>query len=169
MKQNLLKTLMALGLIGVAHSAFAVAEGEMFPPLEIARVDSKDKLATSGKFTILNFWATWCDACKVELKEMQKEFAKISERPDVVVGYVSLDKDSAKAKQWLVDSFGANSTMVSHLYTDPSFAAADKLGVDSFPMTIVVDKAGKIIKVQRGFKEGQGSTKALAALVIRGK
>jgi hypothetical protein len=51
--------------------------------------------------------------------------------------------------------------MVEHLFYDDSFKLADSLGVDSFPMTLVVDASGKVIKKQSGFKEGSGSTEAL--------
>ena len=92
---------------------------------------------------------------------MQKEFADLK---GVAIGYVSMDKDPVKARKWMAESFGDNSPMIADLYTDASFAIADKLGVDSFPMTVLVDKSGKIVKIQRGFKEGQGSTKIMADL-----
>ena len=42
-----------------------------------------------------------------------------------------------------------------------SFKLADALGIESFPMTLVVDASGKVLKIQDGFKEGSGSTEAL--------
>lgn len=151
----------ALVLATAASSAIAVTEGEVMPAVEIKSSDGKTPLDWKGKVTVLNFWATWCEACKVELKEMNADFAPLHERKDAVVGYISLDKDPEKAKKYLEETFGASGAVTQHLGHDASFAAADQLGVDSFPMTIVLDKAGKIVKIQRGFKAGEGSTAAI--------
>ncbi len=150
--------LMGMGLCWSA-SVFAVAEGEMMPAVEIKSADGKTNLNWKGKTTVLNFWATWCEACKVELKEMNADFTKLHARSDAVVGYVSLDKEPEKAKAYLEEVFGKEGPVTKRIAHDSTFAAADKLGVDSFPMTLVIDKTGKIVKIQRGFKEGEGSTK----------
>lgn len=144
-----------------AASAYAINEGEMMPAVEIKNADLSSNFDWKGKVTVLNFWATWCDACKVELKEMNTEFAALHDRKDVVVGYVSLDKDPEKAKRYLLEAFGADSAVAQRVGHDATFAAADQLGLDSFPMTLVIDKAGKVVKIQRGFKVGEGSTAAL--------
>jgi len=142
--------------------AFAIAEGEVMPTVSIKAADSKSIVDWSGKVTVLNFWATWCDACKVELKEMSEDFASLYKREDVVIRFVSLDKDVEKARAYLEETFGKEGSVTSRIAFDSSFEAAEKLGVDSFPMTIVLDKQGKVVKIQRGFKPGEGSTAAIA-------
>ena len=140
---------------------FAISEGDLLPQLEIKAKDLKSNLDWKGKVAVINFWATWCEACKVELKEMNQEFKSLHDRADTVVGYVSLDKEPEKAKQYMEEAFGKDSALSAKLAHDASFTAADKLGVDSFPMTLVIDKSGKVVKIQRGFKEGEGSTAAI--------
>lgn len=142
-------------------AAFAISEGDMMPSVDIKGKDNVGKLDWTGKVTVLNFWATWCDACKVELKEMNTEFAPLHDRKDVLVGYVSLDKDPVKALSYLQEAFGIDAAVTTRIAHDSTFAAADQLGIDSFPMTLVIDRAGKIVKIQRGFKVGEGSTAAL--------
>jgi peroxiredoxin len=170
MKTLTLKIARSFGLtgiftLGMAGSALAISEGELLPKVNIKAQDGTTDLEFKGKVTLLNFWATWCQACKVELKEMSTEFASLHARKDVGIHYISLDKEPQKAKAYLEETFGKDSDMVKHLGLDSSFAAADSLSIDSFPMTVILDKNGKVVKVQRGFKEGEASTKNLAKSV----
>ena len=90
---------------------------------------------------------------------MDQELAKVS--PEHKVVFVSLDKDAAKAKDYMSKEFKGSPAMMSGFHSDEAFKLADALGLESFPVTLVVDQAGKVVKVQEGFKEGNGSTAAL--------
>jgi thiol-disulfide isomerase/thioredoxin len=146
-------------------AAFAVVEGEVLKDLTIRHNSdaTKDLRMASGKVTVLNFWATWCDACKVELQEMDTQFAAL--RDKVTFAYVSLDKESTKAAAYFKSRFGEKAAMLDELYVDPKFEIADKLGIDAFPFTIVLDAKGKVVHIQRGFKEGSGSTEKLTQVI----
>lgn len=161
-KLNLAATLLVSSCLSLVEGrALAVVEGDVMPAVDITARDGKTKLDWKGKVAIINFWATWCEACKVELKEMNKDFAPLHSREDVLVGYVSLDKEPEKAREYLTTAFGQDALVSKNLAHDQTFKAADTLGVDSFPMTLVIDKTGKIVKIQRGFKDGEGSTQAM--------
>ncbi len=149
----------AIGGLLISQSALAVKVGDVLPKLTVKAGDGTMAQPWSGKPALINFWATWCESCKVELKEMADELKK---KPDsAAVVFVSLDKESAKAKDWMAREFKDQSAMVENLFYDESFKLADTLGVESFPMTLVVDAQGKVLKIQDGFKEGTGSTAAL--------
>ncbi len=90
---------------------------------------------------------------------MEQELPKV--QPDKKVIFISLDKDSRKAKEYFAKEFKGSSTMIDRLFSDESFKLADALGLESFPVTLVVDSSGKIVKIQEGFKEGSGSTAVL--------
>ncbi|MCX6125591.1 MAG: TlpA disulfide reductase family protein [Proteobacteria bacterium] len=157
-----LLSMVACAVLSVSASAgYGITEGEVMPSVEIKSNDGVSNIDWKGKVTVLNFWATWCDACKIELKEMSTEFSPLHERKDVLVGYVSLDKDPDKARKYLQDTFGLENPVTKRIGHDASFSAADQLGIDSFPMTLIIDRAGKVVKVQRGFKAGAGSTTQL--------
>lgn len=140
-----------------------ISEGVAFPKVKIqSSIENQDIVDWEGKVTILNFWATWCESCKVELVEMQQEFDGLFSRNDVLIRFVSLDKDPKKAIEYMTQKFGAGSNMLKALAFDSNFKVADTLGLDAFPFTIVLNKSGTVVKVHKGFKEGQGSTKAIA-------
>jgi len=148
-----------LAILGFSMPAFAVKVGDVLPKLTVQDESGKSVQPWAGKQTLINFWATWCDACKVELKEMAGELKNLPADRQVV--FVSLDKEPKKAKEYFSKELKADQPMLSSLFYDASFQMADTLGVESFPMTLVVDGAGKVIKVQDGFKPGTGSTEAL--------
>lgn len=142
-----------------SSAAFAVKVGDVLPKIAVKDAAGKEQEPWLGQVTLVNFWATWCDACKVELKEMASEITKLSSRERVV--FVSLDKDSGKAKEWITSQFKTSPKMSENLFHDETFKLADALGIESFPMTLIVDSQGKVLKIQDGFKEGAGSTEAL--------
>lgn len=150
----------SLFLVGAwSTSALAVKVGDVLPKIMVKDPSGKEQEPWAGKVSLINFWATWCDACKVELKEMASEINKVSAAERVV--FVSLDKEATKAKDWMKAEFKSAPAMSENLYHDDGFKLADALGVESFPMTLVVDANGKVLKIQDGFKEGSGSTEAL--------
>ena len=149
----------------ISAQAWALAAGETFPQkLRIAHMTGAELSpdGMSGKVTVINFWATWCKACKVELKEMESLLAPLLKDPNFRFAFVSLDKDPAQAQAWVTENLKLKDFMAT-LHKDPEFAAANELGVDAFPMTFVIDQKGKVTKVQRGFEEGKGLTEGLIA------
>ena len=140
-------------------SASAVKVGDQLPKTLVEDAAGKSVEPWAGKKALINFWATWCEACKVELKEMKDEAGKIPADRKVI--FVSLDKEPAKAKSYFADQLKADAGLMASLHFDPSFKLADALGVESFPLTLIVDASGRVLSVQDGFKEGTGSTARL--------
>jgi len=161
-------TLFSLGFLalGEGKPAMAVGVGESFPSIETTHVSTSKTgpVEVAGKVTLINFWATWCESCKVELKEMESEFKPLFDDQDFQVKFVSLDKEPGKATQWFKANLTAGSEMFDRLFADPDFKAADVVGVDAFPMTVLIDKNGKISHIQRGFKPGEHQTAELVRI-----
>ena len=143
--------------------AVEVGERWTFGGLKHIQTGELNPQQLEGKVTLINFWATWCEACKIELVEMEKLLAPQFANPDLNVVFLSLDKDPSKAIAWFKANLGKSEQMLPRLYSDPKFELADRLGVDSFPLTLVIDRTGKISYLQRGFTPGQGSTEKLLA------
>lgn len=144
--------------------AHAVAVGDKLAPLKVMvpATGASTDLDTTGKVTIVNFWATWCEACKVEIKEMQEKFGGITSNPKVQIAFVALDKDPAKAKEWFSTNVAAGPWQ-GYLFGDPSFKIADELGVDAFPMTLIIKPDGTVQHIQRGFAAEIPSTDQIVA------
>jgi peroxiredoxin len=92
-----------------------------------------------GKVVLVNFWATWCGGCKVEIPWLigfQQEYAR---RGFDVLG-VSFDEDGWKIVKPFIAAKHLNYPV---MIGDSRFASLFG-GVDALPVTYVIDKAGRI-------------------------
>ncbi len=98
-----------------------------------------------GKVVLLNFWATWCGPCKVEIPwfvEMEREF---KDRGFAVVG-VSMDEDGWKAVKPFMQDMKVNYRMV--LGTEEMAQLYG--GVEALPTSYILDRNGKVASVHMG-------------------
>jgi peroxiredoxin len=98
-----------------------------------------------GKVVLLNFWATWCGPCKVEIPWFIEFQQTYKDRDFTVVG-VSMDDDGWASVKPYVTEKKINYRVV---------IGDDKMariygGVESLPTTFVIDRAGKIASTHVG-------------------
>ena len=157
--------LVALAVFGgMSVTAKAVTVGDKLTDLSVKGFSDGElnEGALKGKVTVVNFWATWCASCKVELVEMEQKFIGLLEKKNFKLAFVSVDKDPQAAAEWVKKNLKTPDKFLSFLYKDPEYATAESLNLDSFPMTLVVDHEGVVRQIQRGYVEGKGSTEQLA-------
>ena len=162
------KRVLVAGILvcGLAGRASAVSTGDQFPPKSIKGYESAElsAKAVAGKVTVVNFWATWCASCKVEIVEMEQKFASLLGNKDFRLAFVSVDKDPKAAADWMKKNLKSPEKFISFLYKDPDYEAAESLSLDSFPMTLIIGADGTVKHVERGYVEGKGSTDMMAKL-----
>lgn len=102
-----------------------------------------------GKVRVVNFWATWCAACKHELPDFDK-FAKAYPEVEVIAicGQSGLDKDviawmnnpeqDAQKNAW------ADYSLTFGFYGPDQNVYGDMGGQGMWPTTVVVDEDGVI-------------------------
>ncbi|WP_141505362.1 TlpA family protein disulfide reductase [Paenibacillus luteus] len=91
-----------------------------------------------GKNVYLNFWATWCKWCKKELPDINKVTGLYKDK-DLVVLAVSVGEN-----QKLVSSFMQEHGYEVTTLVDPDKKVAEEYGVTALPVSIFIDKNGKI-------------------------
>jgi peroxiredoxin len=122
-------------------------KGATAPDFTLTSVDGKQMKLSDlrGKAVLLNFWATWCGPCKVEIPwfmELEKEYAP---QGLVIVG-VSMDDDPRKD----VPKF-AQEMKIDYPILIGTEAVADQYGgVDGLPVTFYINREGKIVKKVMG-------------------
>jgi peroxiredoxin len=97
-----------------------------------------------GKYTLVDFWASWCGPCRRENPNVVKVFNKYKDKNFTILS-VSLDRPDAKDK-WLaaIHKDGLTWTHVSDLkYWDN--AVAKQYGIRAIPQNLLLDPQGRII------------------------
>ncbi len=98
-----------------------------------------------GKVVLLNFWATWCGPCKIEIPWFIDFEQRYKDRGFAVLG-ISMDEDGWEAVKPYLEAKKVNYRVV--IGTDE---VADLYGgVSSLPTSFVIDRQGKIASTHVG-------------------
>ena len=96
-----------------------------------------------GKPIILNFWASWCGPCKMEMPELQNFYEKYGE--DIHFLLVSVD-DSADTAKAFIKEEGYSFPV----YFDTTSLGAYTYGASSIPLTFFIDAEGNLTAYYMG-------------------
>jgi cytochrome c biogenesis protein CcmG/thiol:disulfide interchange protein DsbE len=99
---------------------------------------------------LLDFWATWCGPCKIEIPWFMEFENQFKNQGFAVVG-VSMDEDGWTAIKPYVRNMKMNYRIL--LGNDDISAAYG--GLDSLPTTLLIDREGGIASVHVGVSMGK--------------
>ena len=141
----------------------ALAVGASFPDFDEKDLAGQPLSIASrkGKVVLLDFWATWCGPCRIELPNVIEVYQKHHAAGFEIIG-VSLDDDRAR-----LESFIKDKNMTWPQYFDGlkwKNKLAGRYGVNSIPATFLIDGDGKIIGKDLRDEE---LAKAVAAAVAK--
>jgi peroxiredoxin len=113
-----------------------------------------------GKVVLLDFWATWCGPCKIEIPWFQEFQRKYKDRGFEVLG-VSMDDDGWKSVMPFVQEKKINYRIVmGDDKTGDQFG-----GLEALPTTFVIDRNGRIASVHVGLTNKKDFSDAIEELL----
>ena len=136
-----------LGESDIAQAASDAEQREPAPDFSLRDANNHEvKLSDfQGKVVLLNFWATWCGPCKIEMPWFVEFQRKYRDRGFSVIG-VAMDEEGWNVVRPFADRLKLNFPIV--IGNDE---VADKYGgIAALPTTYIIDKQGKVALMHQG-------------------
>ena len=101
-----------------------------------------DLASLRGRVVLVHYWATWCEPCKEDMKQLRNLLAKNARRKFAIVG-VNLDDQAQSA----VDYVRAERIKWPQLHAQGGLESplAKQLGVFTLPLMMLIDKDGTVV------------------------
>ena len=139
--------------MALAPAAQAVGVGELAPALSLATAKG-DTVALEnlrGQVVYVDFWASWCGPCKRSFPWMNELVQRYGDKGLTIVA-VNVDKKRDDADRFLAQ-VPARFTVV---YDAPG-ATPSAWAVKGMPSSYLIDRAGKVVMVEQGFRDEEKS------------
>ena len=143
-----------LGLLVTVFAATSLAssdlEGRAAPDF-VLKSSTGENLRLSeyrGDVVMINFWATWCGPCRQEMPLLDELYTRYQRVGFNLLG-VNIDDDSRRAMQ-MIDELGVSFPVLF----DARKEVSKLYEVEAMPVTVLVDREGKVRHVHHGYKPG---------------
>lgn len=147
-----------------APGVFVPIKNRTAPTFQLSDFDGRPVSLSDyrGRVIFVNFWASWCDACKDEAPLLSRIGASLDPSQAVIIGVDALDQQPAGR------AFAQQYGLTYPSGFDASGSVAVDYGISGLPETFVVSPSGKLVgkfygaitspdQVTQAIKQAQGS------------
>lgn len=129
--------------LDIASTREKVKSGAVIPDFNINAINqptsTMHQLASQNKLTLIDFWASWCGACRKQFPAIKKVYEEFNSRGFNVIGIALNDKD----KDWKKALMKDNTPWLN--MRDGNNKLYNLFSVSQIPAYILVDQKGKLI------------------------
>lgn len=123
--------------------------GSPAPDFELTDLDGKQHSLSQyrGDVVLLNFWATWCEPCRVEMPAIDKRFQELHDKGFIVLG-IDFDEPAADVR-----AFRDQVKVTFPLLLDPGGKVQALYRILGYPTSFFVDRQGVVRIVHIGIMD----------------
>lgn len=117
-----------------------------------------------GKVVFLNFWATWCPPCKMEMPDIQKiyeKYEKQGEKSEVIVLSVAAPNTQDEKDVEGIKAFLEENGYTYPVLMDDGGYTFGAYRISSLPTTFMIDKEGNVF----GYVQGGLAQEAMESII----
>jgi peroxiredoxin len=143
-----------LAAAGAPFASFSAVAAVKAPDFTLRTLEGRNlRLAEQrGSVVMVNFWASWCAPCRVEMPHLSRIWDKYRD-----AGYVFL---AVNVDENLQNAVSATSRMAlrAPVLLDVEKKVVRAFEVATMPTTVLIDRDGQVRHVHRGYREGVEQT-----------
>jgi len=143
-------TLLVVGIINrsaITEESGAQRLGQQAPEFTLKNIESGEIVELSdlrGKPLVINFWASWCTPCRVEMPHFVDAFHNYSSDEVTFIGIHTMEPEADARK--FIEAFEIPTQEGFLILSDETGTSTIDYGVSGIPSTFFVDSAGFVKK-----------------------
>ena len=99
-----------------------------------------------GKPIVVNFWASWCYYCKIEMPDFNEAYKSYPDVQFMMINYTDGNDETVATARAYIEETGYEFPV----FFDRKLDASEKYGVEAFPTTFFISASGDLVKAHRG-------------------
>ncbi|NJN82873.1 MAG: TlpA family protein disulfide reductase [Caldilineaceae bacterium] len=134
----------AASLVGLDNGQSGLARGDQAPDFRLVLDDGRSLSLSDlrGRPVMLNFWATWCGPCRLEMPDIVE---RAVEAEDLVVLAINVQEDLAP-----IQAFSREFGMAMPVVQDREGLLRKLYGVRGMPTSVFINRDGEIVDTWSG-------------------